>query len=135
MFIGADKARFTIGITIGNLHPEVTGIISCIKANPCEEVAVIARILSPDELVSYVVSKGFIAVDGVSLTVIDYDEISFSVSLVAYTRKHTTLGMRKAGDIVNLEVDIIAKYIEQLSQTRHTGITVDFLQEHGFLVS
>jgi riboflavin synthase len=67
--------------------------------------------------------------------VVTKDTSSFQVSVVDYTRRHTTLGDWQVGDSVNLEVDIIAKYVEQLSQARSTGITVDFLQEHGFLVS
>lgn len=99
-----------------------------------EEEAVIARISAPAHLMPYMVNKGFIAVDGVSLTVIDYDDFSFSVSLVTYTREHTTLGNSKPGDIVNLEVDIIAKYVERLKQRYNRGVlTLDFLEEHGFL--
>lgn len=98
-----------------------------------EEEAVIARISTPAHLMPYIANKGFIAVDGVSLTVIGYDDFSLSVSLVAYTRVHTTLGSRKPGDIVNLEVDIIAKYVERLKQRDNRGITPDFLEEHGFL--
>jgi len=99
-----------------------------------EEKAVIARISAPALLMSYVVSKGFIAVDGVSLTVIDCDDFSLSVSLVTYTREHTTLGSTKPGDMVNLEVDIIAKYVERFRQRYNRGVlTPDFLEEHGFL--
>ena len=83
----------------------------------------------------YLVEKGFIAVDGVSLTVVTRDTSSFQVSIVDFTRRHTTLGSRQVGDMVNLEVDIIAKYVEQFSQPHSSGITVDFLQEHGFLTS
>lgn len=85
------------------------------------------------EVMRYVVAKGFIAVDGISLTVVSKDAVSFQVSVVDYTRKHTTLGSRKVGDLVNLEVDIIAKYVEQLCQIRSPSITVDFLRERGFL--
>jgi riboflavin synthase len=83
----------------------------------------------------YIVKKGFIAVDGVSLTVVDNDASSFLVSIVGYTREHTTLGSKKVDDLVNLEVDIIAKYVERFSQARTSGITVDFLKEHGFSVA
>ena len=89
---------------------------------------------TPPQLMYYMVEKGFIAVDGVSLTIVTKDAGSFQVSVVDYTREHTTLGSRRVGDLVNLEVDIIAKYVEQLGQTRSPGITIDFLQEHGFLV-
>jgi len=88
----------------------------------------------PPKLMPYIVEKGFIAVDGVSLTVVSRDSSSFQVSVVGYTREHTTLGSRGVGDVVNLEVDIIAKYVEQLSKPHSGGITIDFLQEHGFLV-
>jgi riboflavin synthase len=98
-----------------------------------EEDAVIARISAPAHLMPYIVNKGFIAVDGVSLTVIDYDDFSFSVSLVTYTREHTTLDNLKPGDMVNIEVDIIAKYVERLKQRDARGVTLDFLEEHGFL--
>ena len=99
-----------------------------------EEEAFIARISAPALLMAYVVSKGFIAVDGVSLTVIDCDDFSLSVSLVTYTREHTTLGSTKPGDVVNLEVDIIAKYVERFRQRYNRGVlTPDFLEEHGFL--
>jgi len=89
---------------------------------------------TPPRLTAYIVEKGFIAVDGVSLTVVSKDDRSFQVSLVGYTRQHTILGDRRVGDLVNLEADIIAKYVEQLNRKRSSGITVDFLQEHGFLI-
>jgi len=96
--------------------------------------AMLIRFEVPPEIMCYIVEKGFIAVDGVSLTVVAKDASSFQVSVVDFTRKHTTLGSRRVGDLVNLEVDIIAKYVEQLSHPRRSGITVSFLQEHGFLV-
>jgi len=99
-----------------------------------EEGAVIARISAPAHLMLYMVDKGFIAVDGVSLTIISCDDFSFSVSLVTYTREYTTLGNRKPGGIVNLEVDIIAKYVERFKQRYNRGaLTLDFLEEYGFL--
>ena len=113
-------------------HVDDTGRIASIKWSGG---AIIISFEAPSEVMRYVVEKGFIAVDGVSLTVVAKDASSFQVSVVDYTQKHTTLGSRQVGDLVNLEVDIIAKYVEQFSQARNTGITVDFLQEHGFLVS
>jgi riboflavin synthase len=111
-------------------HVDDVGKVLSVKP---EEGAFIARISAPSYLMPYVVTKGFIAVDGVSLTVFDYDDFSFSVSLVGYTREHTTLGIIKPGDIVNLEVDIIAKYVDRLKQRDNRGVTLDFLEEHGFL--
>ena len=96
--------------------------------------ALLLRFDTPTRLMPYIVEKGFIAVDGVSLTVVARDDNSFQVSIVGYTRQNTTLGNRGVGDVVNLEVDIIAKYVEQLNKPHSGGITIDFLQEHGFLV-
>ena len=96
--------------------------------------AMILRFEAPPEVMRYLVVKGFVAVDGISLTVVARDAASFEVSVVGYTRQHTTLGNRRVGGLVNLEADIIAKYVESLGQARTSGITADFLQEHGFLV-
>ena len=84
------------------------------------------------EIMRYIVEKGFIAVDGVSLTVVQYNSDSFKVSLVGYTRENTILGGRRPGDMVNLEVDIIAKYVARLRGSSD-AITTEFLAEHGFL--
>ena len=112
-------------------HVDDTGRVASII---WEGEAMLIRFEAPHEVMRYVMEKGFIAVDGVSLTVVTKDASSFQVSVVDFTRKHTTLGSRRMGDLVNLEVDIIAKYVEQLSQPRRSGITASFLQEHGFLV-
>ena len=90
----------------------------------------VATFGAPPEVLRYVVEKGFIAVDGVSLTVTGADRSSFSVSLVEFTLRTTNLGSRKIGDQVNLEVDIIAKYVEKYREGR--GVTLEFLSEHGF---
>jgi len=113
-------------------HIDATGRIVSIRR---DGEAMLVRFEAPPEVMGYLVEKGFIAVDGISLTVVAKSPSSFEVSVVDYTCQHTTLGDRQVGDSVNLEVDIIAKYVEQLTQARSTGITVDFLQEHGFLVS
>lgn len=113
-------------------HIDGTGRVASIT---WEGEAMLIRFEAPLEVRRYLVEKGFIAVDGVSLTTVSRDTSSFQVSIVDFTRRHTTLGSRQVGDIVNLEVDIIAKYVEQFSQPHSTGITVDFLQEHGFLVT
>ncbi len=69
------------------------------------------------EIMRYMVEKGFIAIDGVSLTVVQYKSDSFNVSLIGYTRENTILGGRRPDDMVNLEVDIIAKYVARLRGT------------------
>jgi riboflavin synthase len=112
-------------------HVDDTGRVTSIT---WEGGAMTFRFEASPEVMHYMVEKGFIAVDGVSLTIVTKDTSSFQVSVVDYTRKYTTLGTRRVGDRVNLEVDIIAKYVKQLSQAYRPGITADFLQEHGFLV-
>lgn len=99
-----------------------------------EDNAVIMRFQAPPDIMRYIVVKGFIAVDGISLTVVDRDDHSFSISVIPHTRENTILGKRRVGDLVNLEVDIIAKYVEALTQSSAKGVTAEFLQEHGFLV-
>jgi riboflavin synthase len=72
----------------------------------------------PPELARYVVEKGFVALDGVSLTVTERVGTRFSVALIAYTQEHVGLGRKRVGDAVNLEVDIIAKYVESILRAR-----------------
>ena len=111
-------------------HIDDTGRVASITR---EGGAMLIRFEASPEVMYYLVEKGFIAVDGVSLTIVSRDATSFQVSLVDYTRQHTTLGNRRVGDVVNLEVDIMAKYIKQFSQTPSPGITRDFLGQHGFM--
>ncbi len=111
-------------------HVDSTGrILSLIP----EGDAILMKISAPVQIMRYVVEKGFISVEGISLTVTTNDAASFVVSLVTFTREHTTLGSRKPGDSVNLEVDIIAKYVEHLTGGDKSGITAEFLAEHGFI--
>ena len=129
--VNLERALMVGGRVGGHLvqgHVDATGTVASLVP---EGKAVIGKVTAPPEVLRYVVEKGFIAVDGVSLTVIGYDKSSFSVSLVGYTLKSTVLGSRKVGDQVNLEVDIIAKYVEKLREGRG-GVTLDFLSEHGF---
>jgi riboflavin synthase len=94
---------------------EATGTLLSLSA---EGDALLARYQAPPDIMRYVVVKGPIAIDGVSLTVIDRDDSSFAVSLVQYTQEHTNLACRQPGDSVNLETDIIARYVEQLLSKR-----------------
>lgn len=73
--------------------------------------ALIHRYTAPGTVMKYVVTKGFIAIDGVSLTVVDVDQTSFTVSLVTYTLEHTIMGKTQPGYTANLEADILAKYV------------------------
>ncbi len=81
------------------------------------------RFRLPSKLASQVVSKGSIAIDGISLTVVDADQDSFSVALIPHTLQVTTLGERAIGDSVNLETDVLAKYVERSLQMNSTNAT------------
>jgi len=111
-------------------HVDDTGKVMDVTS---EEAAHVMRISAPAKLMTYIVDKGFIGVDGVSLTVADFDDFSFVVSLVSYTMENTTLGKRRPGDVVNLEADIIAKYVENLKEQKRQGLNFEFLREYGFV--
>jgi riboflavin synthase len=111
-------------------HVDDTGEVMDVTS---EETAHIMRISAPAKLMPYMVDKGFVAVDGVSLTIVDLDDFSFVVSLVAYTMEHTTLGRKRPGDVVNLETDIIAKYVENLKERKRQSLNFEFLKEYGFV--
>jgi len=98
-----------------------------------EETARIIRISTPAKLRPYMINKGFITVDGVSLTIVGLDDSSFVVSLVAYTMEYTTLGRKRPGDVVNLEADVIAKYVEGFMERKRQSLNLEFLREHGFI--
>ena len=83
-----------------------------------EGEASLVRFAAPPAIMRYVVEKGFVAVDGISLTVVDCDERSFRVTLIPYTRENTAMRARREGDRVNIEVDIMAKYVEKLSPSQ-----------------
>jgi riboflavin synthase len=112
-------------------HIDGTGkIISIVP----EGEAVLVKFETLPEIMRYIVPKGFIAVDGASLTVTTRDAGTFGVSIVAFTRQHTTLADKKIGDTVNLEADIIGKYVAEFTRPPTTDMTTEFLQEHGFLI-
>ncbi|WP_414169768.1 riboflavin synthase [Streptoverticillium reticulum] len=92
-------------------HVDGTGTIT--ERTPGEHWEIV-KIALPDGLARYVVEKGSITVDGVSLTVVDAADDHFTVSLIPTTLDLTTLGIKKPGDPVNLEVDVLAKYVERL---------------------
>jgi riboflavin synthase len=90
----------------------------------------------PESLAPLVIEKGSIAVDGVSLTVNAVRDLTFTVNIIPYTAKGTTLGGLKIGDAVNLETDIIGKYVARLLGAYlpdKSGLTEEFLARHGFL--
>lgn len=92
-------------------HVDGVGTVVSLDGTP---EAKTLRVRMPSEVARYVVKKGFIAVDGISFTVTDVADSTFAVAVIRYTLEHTVLGERSPGDSVNLEVDIIAKYVERL---------------------
>lgn len=116
-------------------HVEGLGTIS---SKVTDGIAVLITFTTGSDLLKYIIKKGSIAIDGISLTVTDVTENSFSVSIIPHTAKETTLGFKNIGDVVNLETDIIAKYVEKmlfLDSVSNTQKPLDknTLFENGFL--
>ena len=131
----AADGRFGGHIVSG--HIDGTGVIASMKR---EENAVWVEITTPYELLRYIVEKGSIAIDGISLTVAALTDSSFSVSLIPHTGQETTLLSKKPGDPVNLENDIVGQYVERFltmpsepeQPTEKKGVDLEFLAEYGF---
>lgn len=130
----AANGRFGGHIVSG--HIDGTGTIASQKR---EDNAVWVTVHTPATLLRYIVEKGSIAIDGVSLTVAAVDETGFSVSIIPHTGAETILLGKKPGETVNLECDVISKYVEKLltpydnnEGIAKNGITMDFLAQHGF---
>lgn len=128
----AANGRFGGHIVSG--HIDGTGTVREIKN---DGIAVWYTISAEPEILRYIVEKGSIAIDGISLTVAKVTDSSFSVSVIPHTAEVTILSTKKAGDIVNLENDIIGKYVEKLMKPKEDekasgGITFEFLAENGF---
>ena len=102
-----------------------------------DENAIWIMISAPAELLRYIVDKGSITIDGISLTVVAVTDTGFTVSIIPHTQDETTLVKKKIGDVVNLENDVIAKYVEKLMRPTAPaepkgGLTLDFLLANGF---
>ncbi len=128
----AADGRFGGHIVAG--HIDGTGTVSKISR---DETAVWYTIAAEPEILRYIVEKGSITIDGISLTVAHVTDSDFSVSIIPHTQQNTVLADRRVGDIVNLETDMIGKYVEKLlqpqeSEKKESKITMEFLAEHGF---
>lgn len=115
-------------------HIDGTGEIINIKN---DDNAIWYTISAKDKIMKYIIEKGSITIDGISLTVANLSESDFSVSIIPHTQEETILKTKKIGDIVNLENDCIAKYVEKLLNFKEKSevkkdITMDFLLENGF---
>lgn len=133
----AADGRFGGHIVSG--HIDGTGVISDFVR---EDNAVWVTIKADEKILKLVIGKGSIAIDGISLTVAYVDNSCFKVSIIPHTAKETTLLGKKVGDPVNLENDVIGKYVEKLlafsnndtnSNNKSTGISQDFLMKNGFM--
>ena len=128
----AADGRFGGHIVAG--HFDGTGTIQKISR---DETAVWYMISAEPSVLRYIVEKGSITIDGISLTVVGVSDRDFSVSIIPHTQANTALADRKTGDLVNLETDIIGKYVEKLLQpgepvSSESKITMEFLADNGF---
>ncbi len=116
-------------------HIDGTGETKSIKR---EGNALVMSFQAPEQVLRYLVERGSVAVDGVSLTVVSVEADAFSVSIIPHTAKGTTLGYRGRGDTVNLEADMLVKYVEKIlgktyPEEMGRGVTYRQLEEKGFL--
>lgn len=112
-------------------HVDGTGTITGVRG---EGAAIIYEISVPPEVMRYVVERGFISIDGASLTVMSFGANTIAVSLVYHTQQHITLTEKSSGDRVNLEADVIAKYVERLVEPhQESGVSMDTLRRAGYL--
>ncbi|MGI6257215.1 MAG: riboflavin synthase [Anaerovoracaceae bacterium] len=128
----AADGRFGGHIVSG--HIDGMGTIRSIQQ---DDNAIWYTVVAEGDLMKYIIPKGSIAIDGISLTVVDVEQESFRVSIIPHTAKETILSRKKAGDKVNLENDVIGKYVEKLLSHRQpvnnkSNITKEFLMENGF---
>jgi len=111
-------------------HVDTMGVI---KDKKTKEEHTVFTFSIPDPWMRYIVEKGSVAIDGVSLTVNRCLSDSFEVNIIPHTARITTLGKKEIGDKVNIETDLIGKYVFKfLTPWLKTGLTEDFLKEHGF---
>jgi len=114
-------------------HIDQVGKIVDIEEKPVEALF---RFSHPAELSPFIMEKGSIAIDGISLTVFDCKDNRFTVSIIPYTLSHTNLSSRKIGDLINIECDMIGKYVfkacETLLKPNEKKPSLDFLRQQGF---
>jgi riboflavin synthase len=119
-----------LGGHIVNGHIDGTAILDRIRK---DENAIWLTIRAEEPILQYIVEKGSVAIDGISLTVAKVDLRGFEVSVIPYTQAETTILAKKTGDELNIECDIIAKYIEKLGMTKGGNMDLNFLAENGFV--
>lgn len=113
----------------------IDGVGTIVKKEQ-DDNAILIHIKTTPEIMRYIVKKGSVAIDGISLTIADLGSDWFMVSIIPHTAKETTLGIKAPGCEVNLETDIIGKYVEKLLggsvQEKRESVTMDMLQKYGF---
>lgn len=119
--------RFGGHIVTGHIDGTGTVVNTVIEDN-----AVLVTITAEESIMQYIVEKGSVTLDGISLTVASVRTDRFTVSIIPHTAKETTILDRKTGDKINIECDIIGKYVKQFNSKESHGITMDFLRENGF---
>ena len=117
--VNLERALTLAGRIGGHLLRGVIEHTGSLRSFEAQEHSIMARFNAPSEILRYVIVKGPIAVNGASLTVIDKDDETFSVGLIPFTQEHTNLMNLNPNDRVNLESDIIARYVEQLLDERY----------------
>jgi riboflavin synthase len=117
--INLERSVQLAGRLSGHIVRGVVEATGTIESFTPEGDAIILKVQAPPEILRYVIMKGPVAIDGISLTVMAKDQRSFSVSLVQYTQENTNLRARRPGDRVNLETDIIARYVEAMLEDRN----------------
>ncbi len=115
-------------------HIDGSGVIQAVKA---DDIAIWYTIATSSRIMAYIVEKGSITIDGISLTVATVTDKTFSVSVIPHTASQTTLRDRKVGDTVNLENDIVGKYIEKLmcppqETASTTKLSMEKIAQYGF---
>ena len=131
------EASLRAGKMIGGhfVQGHVDGVGTIASISTLAESRVI-RVSAPREVVRYVVEKGSISIDGISLTVASVDDSGFTIAVIPHTLDVTTLGLRRPGDSVNLEADIIGKYVEKFVSDRagrSSSVTENLLRDAGFM--
>ncbi len=110
-------------------HIDGTGtVVSKIK----EDNAFLVTVTANDNIMRYIIHKGSVTLDGISLTVAKISNDRFTVSIIPHTASETTLLDKRTGDKINIECDVIGKYIEKFTRKQGSGITAKFLKENGF---
>lgn len=115
----------------------VTGHVDCIgtirRKDPSGD-SVRLSIEVPEDISRFIVKKGSVSIDGISLTVNSKDDNIFTVNIIPYTSMRTTIGEKEVGSSVNIETDIIGKYVDSfLEKSEKKGIDMDFLYKHGYI--